>query len=184
MKNKSILLLSVLVLALIIGGASVGYKKLSKNYEATEQLASENTDKKTQAPDFTVLDSDMNKVKLSDMKGKPTVVNFWATWCRYCIVEMPHFEEAYKEYKDDINFMMVDLTDGQRETIEKAKAFIDESGYTFDIYYDTEYSAANAYRTNSIPMTVFINADGTISNIHKGAMDKKALMAYIEKLSK
>lgn len=182
MKKKNLLLIFALLLVIILVGASVGYKKLAKNYEGIGQAVESGESESINAPDFTVLDGNMEEVKLSDLKGKPTVVNFWATWCGYCIVEMPHFDEAYNKYKDDINFMMVDLTDGQRETVDAAKKFIKETGYTFPVYYDTGYSAATAYGTYSIPMTVFVNKDGTISNVHKGAMDKQMLIAYIEKM--
>ena len=112
------------------------------------------------APDFTVLDESGNEVSLSDFVGKPVVLNFWASWCGPCKVEMPDFNEAYLEYQDDIHFLMVNLTDGSRETMETALNHVEEQGYSFPIYYDTESDAAITYSIRSIPTTYFIDANG------------------------
>lgn len=77
------------------------------------------------APDFTVLDADENSVKLSDYFGKPIVLNFWASWCYYCKEEMPDFNQAYLD-NSDIQFMMVNVTDGSQETLSSAKKFIED----------------------------------------------------------
>jgi thiol-disulfide isomerase/thioredoxin len=112
-------------------------------------------------PDFTILDMDGNEVKLSDFFGKPIVLNFWASWCPPCKAELPDFEAACKKYEGKVTFLMVNLTDGQRETVEVAKDFVASQGYTFPVYFDTKYEAAYAYGVSSIPQTYFINADGS-----------------------
>ena len=114
------------------------------------------------APDFTVEDREGNKVKLSDFEGKPVILNFWASWCGPCKMEMPDFEEAYLEYGDRINFVLVNLTDGSQETVESAAAYVDGQEYTFPIYFDTELSAAMAYGVNAVPVTYFIDAEGNL----------------------
>ena len=131
------------------------------------------------APDFTVYTADGAPVKLSDMKGKPVVVNFWATWCNPCLSELGHFEDMYKKYGDSINFMMVDMTDGSRETAQKVKAFVDSNGYTFPVYLDTKQYAAYTYSVSSIPMTLFINENGEIVYNYVGAMNSKTLENFI-----
>ena len=184
MKNKKIFFLTVLLLILIVTGASVGYKNLSEEYSVPGETVLDTADERDEvkAPDFTVQDEKMNRVKLADFKGKPIIINFWATWCGPCKMEMPYFEEAYNQYKDKINFMMVNLTDGQRDTIDSVRNFIENNKYTFPVYYDTEYSAANAYRTYQIPVTVFIGSDGMIKNMHTGSLRESMLKAYIEEL--
>lgn len=114
----------------------------------------------SKAPDFTVLDKDGNQVKLSDFFGKPIVLNFWASWCPPCKSELPDFEEMYKRYEGKVIFLMVNLTDGQRETVDVAKSFIASAGYTFPVYFDTTYEASTVYGIRSIPQTYFIDAEG------------------------
>ena len=140
------------------------------------------------APDFTVYDADGNKVALSDFKGEPVVVNFWASWCPPCKAELPDFEAAYQEVGTDsdsaeaVRFLMVNLTDGQRETLDTAGKFIADEGYTFPVYFDTDLDAAYTYGINSIPMTLFIDADGNVQDYAIGMIDEQTLRSGIEKI--
>ena len=138
----------------------------------------------TPAPDFTVYTADGTEVKLSDMKGKPVILNFWASWCSPCKMEMPDFDEAYAQHGEDIHFMMVNLTDGSRETVEKASAFIEEQGYSFPVYYDTTQEAAYIYAVSAIPTTYFIDAEGHFVAYGQGALSMENLLTGIEMISK
>ena len=120
----------IVVLVIFLAGVSVSCSTMNKPTKETQET--------TPAPDFTVLDYDGKEVKLSAFKGKPVVLNFWASWCGPCKSEMPDFNEIYQEYKDQICFMMVNLTDGTQETMEKAKAYVDGQGYSFPVYFDTK----------------------------------------------
>lgn len=134
------------------------------------------------APDFTVTDAEGAETRLSDHRGRPVVINFWATWCPPCRSELPGFDSLYAEYGDRIDFMMVDLTDGERDTEDVVRDFIAEQGYTFPVYFDTAFSASEAYQIYSIPVTVFVRPDGTIAAQQIGAMQEQALRAYLEDL--
>ena len=132
-----------------------------------------------EAVNFTVLDSELREVELYDLIGEPIVLNFWATWCYYCKIEMPHFDEAAKKYTD-VTFMMVNYTDGKRETVETASAYISDNGYTFPVYYDTALKAADAYAVEAFPTTVFIDADGRIVKTYEGTLSLDRLEYYID----
>lgn len=132
------------------------------------------------APDFTVTDRDGNPVKLSDLRGKPVILNFWASWCGPCKSEMPEFEEAYLKYGKDIHFMLVNVTDGSRETVEVARSYIDGQGYTFPIYFDTTLEAAIEYGASSIPLTFFLDANGNFVAYGSGALDAATLQRGID----
>ena len=144
-------------------------------------LSSVGCAKEYEAPNFTVLDSELREVELYDYIGKPIVLNFWATWCYYCKVEMPDFNEAAEKYKD-VTFMMVNYTDGARETVGVAAEFIREEGYTFPVFYDTALSAADAYGIEAFPTTFFIDAGGKIVYSHEGMMSGTSLEYYIGRI--
>ena len=129
---------------------------------------------KNLAPDFTVLDENGNEVKLSDFRGKPVVLNFWTTWCYYCRYEMPDFNEAYKKYPE-IQFLMVNVTDGVSETVEKAKKFKKDNGYDFEIFFDVKAEGEAAYNVNSYPATYFINAEGQVVATVRGMLNASIL---------
>ena len=180
MNNKIKWLVVVLIFAVIMFGAVYLYNNL-KNGISDEQpdisVQQQDTDNKI---DFTVFDKDQNEVKLSQFIGKPVVINFWATWCPYCVDEMPIFEQMYKKYGDEVQFMMINSTDGNRETKEKAMQYIADNGYTFPVYYDLSYEANNAFYVNSLPVTFFINKYGNVVTYINGRTDAKTLEKGID----
>ncbi|MBE6641370.1 MAG: TlpA family protein disulfide reductase [Ruminococcaceae bacterium] len=176
--DKKKLIFSVALLALVLVVAYFGYEKLSEDGPVVD-VPDTTESNLYAAPDFIVYDMQGNTVALSDMKGKPVIVNFWATWCGPCLSELGHFEEMYKKYGDDVVFMMVDMTDGVQDTEAKVKAFVKEKGYTFPVYLDTKQLAAYTYSVSSIPMTLFINEKGEIVYNYVGAMNAKTLENFI-----
>lgn len=133
--------------------------------------------------DFTVLDELGNTVSLSDYFGQPIIVNVWATWCPPCRAELPYFNAAAEKYRDQIRFLMIDLTDGSTDTMESATAFIrEENGYGFPLFFDVDFSAVQAYQINAIPVTLFIRADGSLLHQQIGSMDEATLESYIQQL--
>ena len=132
-------------------------------------------------PNFTVYDTKMKAVELEDFIGKPIVLNFWASWCYYCKVEMPDFENAYKEHPG-VRFMMINNTDGESERVESAEAYIRKAGYTFPVYYDLALEAAEKYSIDAFPITCFIDRDGNLVRTHRGMITKDILEEYISEI--
>ena len=148
-----------------------------------ESTAEESSEALTAAPDFTVQEADGTVHKLSEYKGKPIVLNFWASWCGPCRSEMPEFNEVYKERGTEVQFLMVNLTDGNRETVKSASDFVTAQGYSLPILYDTAQDAARTYGVFSIPCTYFIDANGMMTAQARGAIDKDTLLHGIEMIT-
>lgn len=189
-KTVKWLIIAVLLVGLLAGATAL-YKKYSEEFNMDNQVQNEESTitgehadnvQSNVAPDFTVTDINGNKVKLSDFKGKPVVLNFWATWCYYCKVEMPDFNEAYKKYPD-VQFLMVNATGTNGETVESAKAYIEQEKFEFPVFFDTEYAALRTYGVSSFPMTIFIDEEGNIVSSRLGMLTKEALETELEKLT-
>ena len=208
MKNKVILIVLIGVFVFLIGGAAVLYSRLGdqlqpdrlevQNPPATTAPATTAPTEPSQtdpavttepaqttrpvitAPDFTVYDAEGNEVHLSDYFGKPIVLNFWASWCGPCQMEMPDFQEKYLELGEEVAFLMINMTDGGRETVQTASEFIASKGYTFPVFYDTMGMAAGVYGAYSLPTSYFINAQGHVIARAVGAIDGETLQRGID----
>jgi peroxiredoxin len=208
MNKKSQLLVGIIILAVLISGAGLGYNYLTKNYKQdsvsnqtkapeivddTDADADGNTntesedtkEEKVLAPDFIVYDEEGNTVKLSDYKGTPVVLNFWASWCPPCREEMPYFNKASKTYsKENVAILMVDLTDGQRETKEDAVQFMKDNDYEMKLLLDSDGEAAYAYNISAIPMTLFIDSEGVIVEAYNQGITENILEEGIKRILK
>lgn len=125
------------------------------------------------APEFTLAEVRTGEeVSLSQFKGQPVLINFWATWCGPCRLEMPHLQEAYEEHKDK-GFTVIAIDAKIDDGREAVLAFVDELNLTFPVVKDaTGDVETNKYNVVGYPTSVFIDRNGIIQYVHRGPMTK------------
>lgn len=189
MNNKKVLAVSILALVVVIAASVAVYNVYVDRVDpatgaitdASETMAEVEAFAATAAQDFTMQDASGKTVKLSDFKGTPVVLNFWTSWCSYCRTEMPYFESAYKQYGEQVQFIMLNPVKSERSR-DGGKTFIKESGYTFPVFYETEGKAITSYGLRGFPATFFIDASGNVVDKNLGAISQAKLNEMIQSL--
>lgn len=181
MKSSIKIIIPVALLVIVLAGAFLAYNNYKED-AANNNTTVINEEKTAKMTDFSFVDINNKEVKLSDFSGKGIVLNFWATWCPSCVSELPYFQSAYNNHKD-IQFIMLNLTDGEKETEESVKKFISDNEYTFPVFMDKMAQGSKTYGVYLIPQTLFIDKDGKIIYTHSGAISEHNLETYIKSIS-
>ena len=129
------------------------------------------------APDFTLAKLDGSKVRLSELRGQPVVINFWATWCPPCRDELPIIERVYAMYRDKgLTVLAVDL----QEDSSTVQQFVTQKKMSTTVVLDSQGMAARLYRVNAVPSTYFIDKDGIIRAKQIGGMSQSIMTSGVE----
>lgn len=131
------------------------------------------------AADFSLLDLDGNVVSLHDFAGQPVVINFWATWCAPCRIEMPELQNAYDTYQDQD---LVILAVNAQEEEQHVREFFAELGLTFPALLDSDGQVGGAYGAFGLPSTYFVNRSGEVTAVHRGILSEDQIEVYLAQI--
>jgi thiol-disulfide isomerase/thioredoxin len=121
-------------------------------------------------PDFTLLLPDGRHASLSDFKGRPVLINFWATWCPPCRAEMPELLQAARDYPD-----LVLLAVNVNESADAVSQFAEQFRMDVPVVIDQEGAISNRYNVSGLPTSVFVHPDGTIVDVRPGAINRAVI---------
>lgn len=127
------------------------------------------------APDFSLLTADGEELRLSQLRGQPVLVNFWASWCPPCKAEMPAIQRAYQDYQDQ-GFIVLGVNAANQDDREEALAYLARQNLTFPILFDEGGRAAQLYQVRALPTSFFVDARGIIREVVVGGPMSEALL--------
>jgi peroxiredoxin len=131
------------------------------------------------APDFVLTSFKGDTVSLSQFRGRPVVINFWATWCVPCRREMPAFQQALETYQED---GLIVLAVNFEEEANLVRPFVEEFDLTFEILFDTQAEVSQTYLVTGLPHTVFVDRQGIIRHIQVGEVKQDMLEEFLDQI--
>lgn len=127
------------------------------------------------APDFELENLNSERIRLSQLRGKPVILNFWATWCAPCVIEMPIIQRSYEKYPGQFYVLAINAGEPQL----KVERFVEDIGLTFDVLLDPGGAIQDLYRIRGYPTSYFVDAEGIIRITHIGTLTADQLAEYL-----
>ncbi len=181
------------LLAVVLAVGFVG-RDLLERRQASELAAQEASEPaESDAADDAIMLADHDTTVYTDLgepisfadiaNGRPLVINFWATWCPYCVDELPDFQKIVADYGDRVAFAFVDVADGQRERADDARQWLIDNGFDdLPDYYDRDMAAVTSFGVYAYPTTVIVSAEGEVLTISAGRIDAALLRGTLNQL--
>lgn len=139
-------------------------------------------DSKVLVPDFALVSTANETIRLSDYRGQIVVLNFWASWCPPCRAEMPEFQELHDQFTDtgEAVLLLLNQIDGRQETVEKGKEYLASNDLTMTNLLDHGAVGRQIFGIPGLPTTVVIDAEGYLASYVVGATNKETVLKMIE----
>jgi cytochrome c biogenesis protein CcmG, thiol:disulfide interchange protein DsbE len=167
----------LLATLLLLGLVSYGlWQVMAANNEKTTGLAIGNV-----APDFELKTLDGKTIRLSNLKGKKVILNFWATWCPPCRAEMPEMQHFYEKHQKEVEILAVNLT--SQDSKEKIGPFIEKYGLKFPIVLDEKGEVLLMYEIEPIPTSFIIDSEGVIRHKYVGPMTYDQMVEFTKSIN-
>lgn len=183
----SIFVLALVVIAVVVGlwqdrdlaPAGEGETGMvAQVLPASEQLAALPTapEAGSLAPNFRLRTADGDLMELADLRGTPVFINFWASWCFFCLTEMPAIQKVSDEYGDEVIMLGVNVSD----TPEDIATYAGNNGIHYPLPMDTERIVMRAYGVRDMPTSVFIDEHGVVSSVVHGVIVPDQMRKHID----
>jgi thiol-disulfide isomerase/thioredoxin len=167
--------LGMVILAAIGVGGGFLFNRFTAG-SSSEQL--QGPAQSSPAPDFQLETLDGKSIKLADLRGRPVLINFWATWCGPCQQEMPLIEQYYQKYQPNLVVLAVNSDEPKTDV----QAFVTNLNLTFPVLLDPDYKIEDLYRVRAFPTTFFVDKSGTIRYQQIGVLSEGQLVQYLAQL--
>lgn len=145
--------------------------------EAEDERGSEDEIELQLAPAFTLTNLEGEEVSLEDYRGKKVLLNFWASWCKFCDLEMPDLQQFDKD-NDDIVVVAVN----SKEDKDVAEKYLSKGGYEFDVLLDVDGDVSRMYYVSGLPTSYFIDEEGYLLGGISGALNYEQMMEILESI--
>ncbi|MGG4096567.1 redoxin domain-containing protein [Paenibacillus lautus] len=156
---------------------------VSPNDKNNPEAVAEGLKPGLRAPDFTLMNREGQEIKLSDYRGQTVLLNFWASWCPPCKVEMPYMQDFYDKHQDEnVIILAVNMTHLEN-SMSEVQSFVEQNGLTFPVLYDQNGASTRRYEVVAYPTTYVISPDGLISERFQGAVDEDLMIRAYRKAS-